>query len=469
MSLITSDQLKVVIGLGQTGLSCARYLAKKGLRFALVDTRDNPPNLDEIKTEFVGIDIRLGELDAVYLMQASELILSPGVSQQLPAIKAAVAGGVALIGDIDLFCREVSAPIVAITGSNAKSTVTTLVGEMAKTAGIDVGVGGNLGTPVLDMLTAGEQSLYVLELSSFQLETVHDLRAQVATVLNISPDHLDRYEGMQGYYQAKHRVFRGCRSAVENRDDALTHPLLPKGVELVGYRLSKPDLKVFGLIDEAESGSDVAVEWLAIGNQKLMRSCDIKMPGRHNVANALAALALGRAVNIPMDAMLDTLKIFGGLEHRCQWVAKKNDLTFYNDSKGTNVGATVAALDGLGAGLVAGQRIVLIAGGDGKGADFDDLIVPVNRYVRAVVLIGQDAGKIRATLSDNQGAVKAEGMAKTSANIRLENTLESAVQRAVNVALPGDIILLSPACASFDMFKGYADRGHQFVAAVSAL
>jgi UDP-N-acetylmuramoylalanine--D-glutamate ligase len=467
MSLITSDQLKVVIGLGQTGLSCARYLAKKGLRFALVDTRANPPDLERIKTEFAGIDIRLGELDAAYLMQASELILSPGVSQQLPAIKAAVASGVALIGDIDLFCREVSAPIVAITGSNAKSTVTTLVGEMAKTAGIDVGVGGNLGTPVLDMLTAGEQSLYVLELSSFQLETVHDLRAQVATVLNISPDHLDRYEGMQGYYQAKHRIFRGCRSAVENRDDPLTHPLLPKDVELVGYRLSKPDLKVFGLVNEAGSGSEDTVEWLAIGNQQLMRSRDIKMPGRHNVANALAALALGRAVNIPMDAMLDTLKTFGGLEHRCQWVAKKNDLNFYNDSKGTNVGATVAALDGLGADLAGEQRIVLIAGGDGKGADFDDLIVPVNRYVRAVVLIGKDAEKIRATFFNTAGL--ANSAVDTVADILLESTLESAVQRAVSIALPGDIVLLSPACASLDMFKNYADRGHQFVAAVSAL
>lgn len=449
MSLITSDQLKVVIGLGQTGLSCARFLARKGFRFALVDTRDNPPHLEKIKAEFPDVEMYLGELDSAYLMQASELVLSPGVSQQLPAIKEAVANGVSLIGDIDLFCREVSAPIVAITGSNAKSTVTTLVGEMAKAAGIDVGVGGNLGLPVLDMLATGEQSLYVLELSSFQLETVHDLRAHVATVLNVSPDHLDRYDGMQGYYQAKHRIFRGCLSAVENRDDSLTHPLLPKNVELIGYRLGKPDLKIFGLLE------DSGVEWLSIGHEKLLPVNKIKMPGRHNIANALAALALGRAVNIPMDAMLNALQSFGGLEHRCQWVSHKRGLDFYNDSKGTNVGATVAALDGLGANLSIGQRIVLIAGGDGKGASFDDLSHPVSQFVRAVVLIGQDAEKISQTLDD--------------INSSIQMTLSEAVLRAIEVAHPGDIVLLSPACASIDMFKNYTERGDQFVALVDAL
>lgn len=454
MSLITSDQLKIVIGLGQTGLSCARYLAKKGQRFSLADTRVNPPGLEQIKAEFPDVELRLGELDAEYLQQANELVLSPGVSQQLAAIKSAVANGVALIGDIDLFCREVSAPIVAITGSNAKSTVTTLVGEMAKTAGIDVGVGGNLGTPVLDMLQSGEQSLYVLELSSFQLETVHDLRAQVATVLNVSPDHLDRYDGMQGYYQAKHRIFRGCKAAVENRDDPLTHPLLPKDVPLWGYRLGQPDFKIFGLIEES------AIEWLAIGHEKLMPSNEIKMPGRHNVANALAALALGNAVDIPMSAMLATLQTFGGLEHRCQWVANKNGVDFYNDSKGTNVGATVAALEGLGANLSGEQRIVLIAGGDGKGADFDDLILPVSRYVRKVILMGQDAEKIRHTL-DNAKILKADSI--------IVSSLENAVQLSIEFAQVGDIVLLSPACASIDMFKNYADRGHQFVALVEAL
>ena len=449
MSLITSDQLKVVIGLGQTGLSCARFLARKGFRFALVDTRDNPPHLEKIKAEFPDVEMYLGELDSAYLMQASELVLSPGVSQQLPAIKEAVANGVSLIGDIDLFCREVSAPIVAITGSNAKSTVTTLVGEMAKAAGIDVGVGGNLGLPVLDMLATGEQSLYVLELSSFQLETVHDLRAHVATVLNVSPDHLDRYDGMQGYYRAKHRIFRGCLSAVENRDDSLTHPLLPKNVELIGYRLGQPDLKIFGLLE------DSGVEWLSIGHEKLLPINKIKMPGRHNIANALAALALGRAVNIPMNAMLNALQSFGGLEHRCQWVSNKRGLDFYNDSKGTNVGATVAALDGLGANLSIGQRIVLIAGGDGKGASFDDLAHPVSQFVRAVVLIGQDAEKISQTLDD--------------INSSIQMTLSEAVLRAIEVAHPGDIVLLSPACASIDMFKNYTERGDQFVALVDAL
>lgn len=449
MSLIASDQLRIIIGLGQTGISCAHYLHKKGLRFAWADTRLSPPNLESVKAAFPEVDIRLGELDAGFLSSASEIILSPGVAKDQPAIQAAIKSGVNLIGDIDLFCRDVDAPIVAITGSNAKSTVTTLVGEMAKTAGIAVGVGGNLGTPVLDMLNDGAKDLYVLELSSFQLETTHELRAAAATILNITPDHLDRYDGMQGYYQAKHRIYRGCRVAVENLDDKLTHPLLPKTAELWAFRLGKPDFKVFGLIEE--NGET----WLALGHEKLLNVQELKIPGRHNMANALAALALGKAVDIPMSAMLETLKVFPGLEHRCQWVARKRTLDFYNDSKGTNVGATVAALEGLGGTLKPEQRIVLIAGGDGKGADFDDLTVPVKMYVRAMTLIGKDADKIKAALPGVQSEIV--------------SSLQAAVDRAVDLANEGDIVLLSPACASIDMFKNYAQRGHMFVEAVSQL
>jgi len=449
MSLIASDQLTIVIGLGKTGLSCARYLQRKGIRFAIADTRDNPPAIDQVRAEFAGIDIRLGALDAEFLASATEIVLSPGVAQSLPAIVAAQKQGVKLIGDIDLFCREVRAPIVAITGSNAKSTVTTLVGAMAETAGLSVGVGGNLGTPVLEMLSEGEKQLYVLELSSFQLETTHDLRAEVATVLNVSPDHMDRYPDMQAYYHTKHRVYRGCKFAVENKDDPLTQPLLPMGMKPWGFRLGVPDFRIFGLrIDEG-------VEYLALAQENLLPVSDIRMPGRHNVANALAALALGHLVHIPMEAMLETLKTFGGLEHRCQWVANKAGLDFYNDSKGTNVGATVAALDGLGSDLVEGQKIILIAGGDGKGAEFDDLKAPVARYVRHLVLIGQDAAAIQSTLAACPSDTTA--------------TLEQAVQLAVEKAQAGDLILLSPACASIDMFTNYVERGHRFVAAVEAL
>jgi UDP-N-acetylmuramoylalanine--D-glutamate ligase len=449
MSIIVSDNRRIIVGLGATGVSCVRYLARKGVPFAVVDTRENPAGLDAFRAEFPGADIRCGALDADYLSTAAELIVSPGVAISHPAIQAAKAAGVQLTGDIDLFCREVGAPIVAITGSNAKSTVTTLVGEMAQAAGIDVGVGGNLGTPVLDMLSEGEKALYVLELSSFQLETTHDLRAEVAVVLNVSPDHMDRYPDLQGYYLAKHRIFRGCRQAVINRDDALTSPLLPKDVKQWAFHLGKPDFRVFGILQhEGEA-------WLAVAQQPLLPVRELKIRGQHNVANALAALALGQAVNIPMAAMLDTLRRFGGLRHRCQWVADKQGVSYFNDSKGTNVGATVAALNGLGPTLSEGARIVLIAGGDGKGAEFDDLSAPMARYGRAAVLIGKDADKIHAVLS--------------GVSVEHADTMEAAVLQAAACAQPGDIVLLSPACASLDMFRNFNERGDIFVHAVEAL
>ncbi|WP_370277956.1 UDP-N-acetylmuramoyl-L-alanine--D-glutamate ligase [Pontibacterium sp.] len=449
MSLIASDNRRIIIGLGATGISCARHLARKGVPFAVVDTRENPAGLEDFKADFPDVDVRCGELDAEYLAQATELIVSPGVAISHPAIQTAAEKGVHLCGDIDLFIREITAPVIAITGSNAKSTVTTLVGEMAAAAGIDVGVGGNLGTPVLDMLAKGEQALYVLELSSFQLETCHDLRAKVATVLNISPDHQDRYPDMQAYYQAKHRIFRGCSHAVVNRDDALTSPLLPKGVTTSAFHLGRPDLNLFGVARD-EAGT----EWLAVGQDKLLPVSELKIRGQHNVANALAALALGQAAGLPLEAMLDALRVFGGLKHRCQWVADKAGISYFNDSKGTNVGATVAALDGLGPTL-DDAKIVLIAGGDGKGAEFADLAAPVARYGRAVVLIGTDAPRIREAVG--------------SIECRDASDMEEAVKLASELAEEGDIVLLSPACASFDMFKNFNVRGDMFIAAVEKL
>ena len=397
----------------------------------------------------VDIELRCGPFDAEFLSQASELILSPGVAQSEPAIQQALQAGVQLSGDIDLFCREVEAPIVAITGSNAKSTVTELVGEMAKAAGVNVGVCGNIGTPVLDMLQQGSKNLYVMELSSFQLETTHDLRAEVATVLNISPDHLDRYDSMQGYYQAKHRIFRGAKKAVINQDDPLTAPLLPKNVAVTSYHLGKPDLQRFGLIHEDGE------TYLGLGLEKLLPLSKLKIRGSHNAANALAALALGQAVGLPMPAMLSALQTFAGLKHRCQWVAELNQVAFFNDSKGTNVGATVAALNGLGETLSAEQKIVLIAGGVGKGAEFKDLVAPVERYCRYLVLMGEDAPAISAACADT---------AQTTVASMLE-----AVTIAQQQAVPGDIVLLSPACASFDMFTSFAERGDRFIEAVESL
>ncbi|MDO6562885.1 UDP-N-acetylmuramoyl-L-alanine--D-glutamate ligase [Amphritea sp. 1_MG-2023] len=450
MSLIATDQLRIIIGLGQTGLSCARYLAAKGLPFMLVDTRNAPPNLALIKEEFAAVEVHCGELDATLLCRASEILLSPGVAKDQPAIQAAVAAGVKLSGDIDLFCQAVTAPIIAITGSNAKSTVTTLVGQMARDAGIDTGIGGNLGTPVLDMLSVGEQALYVLELSSFQLETVNDLRAAAATVLNVSPDHLDRYHNSLAlYYQAKHRVFKGAANVIVNRDDPLTSPLVSSGVNIRSFGLGRPDLNQFGLLNQAGE------VFLARGLTPLLAISELKIQGQHNLANALAALALGEAVGLPLDSMLQTLRDFTGLKHRCQWVADKQGVHYFNDSKGTNVGATVAAINGLSASLAEGNKIVLIAGGVGKGADFSDLDQPLRAASRGLVLIGEDAPLIAAAVTDVEA--------------HYADSMSAAVQRAAQLARPGDIVLLSPACASFDMFSGFPARGDAFIEAVEGL
>lgn len=449
MSLIQRDGLRVVIGLGKTGLSCVRFLKSRGYPVAVIDTRATPPGLAEFKAEFPDVNVYVGGLHQAVLLTASEIVSSPGVAIKEPEIQAAMNAGIPVVGDIDLFCRQVTAPIVAITGSNAKSTVTTLVGLMAEKAGINTGVGGNLGTPVLDMIRdVGEQDLYVLELSSFQLETTHSLKAAVAVVLNISEDHMDRYDSMMAYHQAKHRVFRNCLSYVINRDDPLTRPLLPEATPCRSFGLNVPDLNEFGVITfDGE-------KYLAQGVNKLMKVSGMKIVGEHNVANALASLALGCAVNIPMPAMLDALREFPGLDHRCQLVTKKKDIGWYNDSKGTNVGATLAAIDGLGAAIKG--KLILLAGGVGKGQDFQPLSDAMAKSGKTLIFFGEDGQKIA-------DAVTANHIQK----VRVD-TLVDAVAKADELALSGDAVLLSPACASFDMFNGYDDRGNQFVAAVKA-
>jgi len=447
MSLIASDQLKIVIGLGLTGVSCAKLLARNNERFMVVDTRENPVNLAAFQQEYPDVKVLLGALDKELLASASELVLSPGIAKDDPAIAYAVANGTKLVGDIDLFCRQISAPIIAITGSNAKSSVTTLVGEMAKHAGLNVGVGGNIGLPVLDFLNMPEKDLYVLELSSFQLETTNDLRAEVACVLNLTPDHLDRYDNdFQKYYQAKHRIFKGCNKVVENLDDPLTHPLVAKQVKITGFRMGESDFSIFGLISQLEQGE--LREYLALAKKPLLACDNIKLPGRHNVINALSALALGSQAGLPLDAMLKAIESFGGLEHRCQLVATKAGVNYFNDSKGTNVGATVAALEGLGPTLATGKKVVLIAGGDGKGANFDDLAAPIKRHVQSLILIGNDAKRIANAVNFDQ--------------VHFASTMQDAVQQAATLAQPGEIVLLSPACASFDMFDNYNQRGEVF-------
>lgn len=446
--LIARGGLRVVIGLGKTGLSCVRYLRAQGYSVAVNDTREHPPGLAELQSEFPEVDVVLGGLDGALLLSASEIIASPGMAISTPDIAAASAAGVSVIGDVELFCRAVSAPIIAITGSNAKSTVTTLMGLMAERDGRTVGVCGNIGTPVLDMLAEGEKDLYVMELSSFQLETTHSLTAAVAVVLNISEDHMDRYSGMLQYHQAKHRIFRNCQRYVFNRDDTLTRPLIADELPHASFGLNAPDLNDYGVL--LKDGQP----WLARGRECLMPVAELQIFGQHNIANALACLALGEAVGLSREAMLATLQDFAGLKHRCQRVALADDIAWYNDSKGTNVGATLAAIHGLGAAIApAGGRLVLIAGGVGKGQDFAPLNDAMQRFGRALVLIGQDAPVIDA-------AIRADLPRQRCAS------LGEAIAQARAAAQPHDAILLSPACASFDMFKHYEDRGDQFAAGV---
>lgn len=449
MALIASDKLTIVVGLGKTGLSCARFLAGKGRPFAVVDTRLTPPGLDELKAEFPQVEVRLGPLDGDFLSQADQLLVSPGLSIELPAIRQAKQAGVAIRGDIDLFREYARAPIAAITGSNGKSTVTTLLGEMAAKAGVRVAVGGNLGTPALELLDDSVE-LYVLELSSFQLETLTDLNAQAATVLNVSDDHMDRYPDLQAYYQAKHRIFQGCRNAIVNKDEALSVPLVREGMGVIAFSTKAPAyMQDFGLL---ERGGEL---YLAKGFQTLLPVRELQVEGRHNYSNALAALALGQAVGLPLDSMLQALREFRGLPHRCQLVGEHEGVRYVDDSKGTNVGATVAAMRSLGE--VTPGKLVMIAGGDGKGADFSPLREPSERWARAVVLIGRDAELIRSALT---GAV---------AEMRSAGSMQEAVKAAAQLAQPGDVVLLSPACASLDMFRNYEDRGQQFAEAVRAL
>jgi len=447
VSLIASDHFRIVVGLGKSGMSLVRFLARQGVSFAVADTRENPPELATLRRDYPQVEVRCGELDVEFLCRADELYVSPGLALATPALQAAAARGVKLSGDIDLFARNAKAPIVAISGSNAKSTVTTLVGEMAVAAGKRVAVGGNLGMPALDLLS-DDVELYVMELSSFQLETTHQLGAEVATVLNVSEDHMDRYSGLPAYHLAKHRIFRGARQVVVNRQDALTRPLMSDGLPCWTFGLGAPDFKAFGLREE--NGE----KYLAFEFQNLMPVRELKVRGAHNQANALAALALGHAVGLPFDAMLSSLRTFTGLEHRCQWVRELDGVSYYNDSKATNVGAALAAIDGLG--MDMDGKLVLIAGGDGNGADFSGLRDSVTRYCRAVVLIGRDADLIADALGDAVPQVRAA-------------SLDEAIAQCRALAQPGDAVLLSPACASFDMFKNYEERGQLFARAVGAL
>ena len=434
----------LIIGLGVTGLSCARFLARQGVEVAVTDSREQPPALDEIRRELPDVALFLGGFDAEVFARAERILVSPGVSLREPLLLDARRRGVEIIGDIELFARSVAAPVIAVTGSNGKSTVTTLVGEMARRAGHDVRVGGNLGTPALDLIESFEPDLYVLELSSFQLETVTSLHCLAATVLNISPDHLDRYSGMADYAHAKQQIYAGAAVQVVNRDDAAAAALATADGKVVSFGLDRPDGQNFGVVPDAEG------DWIVRGDERWLRADQLRIPGRHNLANALAALALGEAAGLDRQAMLQVLREFQGLPHRTQWVAEHAGVAWYNDSKATNIGATLAAVQGFDGPLV------LIAGGQGKGADFSQLAAGLAGRVRSVVLLGEAAEEIERALAGQVPTLRA-------------GSLKQAVHQAAQLAQAGDRVLLSPACASFDMFDNYRQRGELFIQAVQEL
>ena len=440
-----NERYILVVGLGITGLSVVRHLRKFGEQVVVVDSREQPPGLDELKKQYPEVSVCTGAFNEALFMGASQLVVSPGVPVAEPVIQHAFDQGLEVVGDIELFAQVVKAPVIAITGSNGKSTVTSLVGEMAKHAGLNVAIGGNIGVPALDLLQQ-QADLYVLELSSFQLETLNSLQPVSAVVLNVTPDHMDRYDDFDHYVRVKRHIYHNCKVAVINRDDEQVRTMTSGHKFVSGFTLQEPAVGDFGL---REFGGET---WLCKGGQKLIAEKELKIGGRHNTANALAALALGEAASISLEDMLQTLREFSGLPHRTQWVADRNGVTWFNDSKGTNVGATLAAIDG----MQVKNKLILIAGGLGKDADFSPLKLAVKDKVRLVVLIGQDAPLIEQAL---QGIVP----------VFYAKDMNDAVHIADDLSHVGDAVLLSPACASFDMFKGYAHRGEMFVKAVEAL
>ena len=434
----------LVVGLGKTGLSVVRYLRAQGEAVIMVDSRDIPPGLNDLKNDFVDVECVTGKFDAELFVHARRIIVSPGVALTEPVLLEAKNNNVEIIGDIDLFAHEVKAPVVGITGSNGKSTVTTLLAMMALQAGKKSVACGNIGTPVLDALD-DDVELYVLELSSFQLETLKCLPMKAAVVLNVSADHLDRYENLSAYAMSKQHIYENAETLVLNKDDALANQVSASERKQIGFTLNKPAAGEFGLCfvdDETMS--------LCFAEQTLLAVEQLKIKGFHNLQNALAALALGYATGLPLDSMLQTLKEFNGLKYRTQFVAEIDGVSWINDSKATNVGATVAALKGL-----PGKHI-LIAGGIAKGADFSELTAVVEQHCRAVVLMGKDADKIKSVLPDDIA-------------VKMVADMPAAVQAARSLAKTGDNVLLAPACASFDMFEGFEHRGDVFIQEVEKL
>lgn len=445
-------QLYYVLGLGQTGLSVVRYLRRHQHFFEVFDDKISPVGLAAFEEEFPDVPIHLHEnLNVECMKEVHEVVISPGVPFEHPIAQKAKEQGISLVGDIELFARQSDVPVVAITGTNGKSTVTTLVGEMAKAAGLKVLVGGNIGEPVLNQ-GEGDFDWVVLELSSFQLESTFTLHPKIACILNITEDHMDRYATFDDYVTAKQRIYNHAENVVMSRDDSFTKP----------HSSTYQKMTTFGLNSSKENEWGIQVKegkkYLAYGTECWLNVDELKIKGTHNWSNALAALAMGKFMGLNHEIMCDVLRTFPGLEHRCQWIREIDQVNWYNDSKGTNVGATLSAIKGFG-GAIKG-KIVLLLGGQAKDADFADLREPLKEHVRAIILYGQDADRIQDMLKDTVPIIRL--------NVDI-GAFNEVVLNAQKQARPGDAVLLSPACASWDMFENFGHRGRVFTDLVQKL
>lgn len=437
-----NNKRAVVVGLGATGLSCVRYLRSRNYAISVVDSRELPPGLKQLQQEFADVEFHGGNFRAEWFEGVDMLVVSPGVSIRQPVIEQARAKGLDIVGDIELFAREAKAPVIAITGSNGKSTVTSLVGELCRGAGLNTQVGGNIGRPALELLDESSADVYVLELSSFQLETTRTLAAASAVVLNISEDHMDRYNDLDDYAASKAIIYRQCGHVVYNREDPIVASMAAEYADAQSFGLGWPQRP-------DDYGIDESAEWIVRGAEQLVRITDIGLVGNHNVTNVMAALALVEPFPVSVDVIRRVLKTFHGLRHRAELVAESAGVAWINDSKATNVGAAIAALQGLT------RPVILIAGGEGKDADFRPFGDVMPGRVKLLVLIGRDAEIIRDAVPDSVVSVAADSM-------------EQAIRIAGGKAESGDIVLLSPACASFDMFKNFENRGDVFCEQVRA-
>jgi len=448
-------QSVLVLGLGETGLSLARWLTAQGAQVCVADSRVAPPGIDTLYREMPQVDVHCGPFRDESLDGIDRIAISPGVPLAEPFVQRAIARGIPVVGDIELLAQQLATndyrrntKVIAITGANGKTTTTSMVGAMCTAAGLDTQVAGNISPAVLDALRGRNRQpqVWVLELSSFQLETTYTLNADAAVVLNVTEDHLDRYDSMDAYAAAKARIFQGTGVQIVNREDARSAAMRGAGRKQISFGLNQPaGDNDWGVTHEG------ATIWLMQGAKKILRADELQVSGLHNVANALAALALCRSLDLPLAALVSALRAFKGLPHRVEQVAEIAGVTYYDDSKGTNVGATEAALKGLG------KPAVVILGGDGKGQDFSPLKKAVAQHARAVVLIGRDAPLIEKALQGcGKPLLKAQDM-------------QEAVRISAVHAQTGDAVLMSPACASFDMYKNYLHRAEVFIAAVKQL